>query len=565
MPRFPEAERNLQALLREEPFVRRLAHELCASSTIDPEEVAQQAWVRALEHGGSQVRAPRSWLARITRNVLASMHRGELRRRAREHTAAHRGHAPSSAELLLREECRQTLIELVDSLPPAEREVVLLRYFEGLPPREIAARRNVPAKRVHALLRQGLDRLRQHLDTRAGDQHRAALLLPLFASQQAARPSPIPALPTVALPGTLLMNTKSIVAAAAAVLLLIAAYATWPSQGSTEAGQPDGSPKASTAQMTSQRPPETKQDTDRDARPTTRAVPNSGVRREPLHGFGTVRVTVRARTESGLTPTHGSMIKLASAGLDYREAQRARTDESGRVEFYGVEPGRFRVWGDRGESATFGSAVAGDTTDCSLEFRSPITLRGRVVDPHGNPVPEAAIEVSVPGLYGRDPAILAKSGPDGRFSIVAAPRPSVIGARKAGYRSSPLQFAMGKSRPAEELEFRLQPGGGIVEGIVLDPSGSPRANALVKVGIGRIQGVHIVAGSTTRPALAYTDARGRFVTFGIAAGNQTDRGASLRPHHLARYLYGGRVRDHIATNPPASWRRATRSHLRLSQ
>lgn len=63
MSRTPDV--DLQALLAEEPFVRTLAQALAAG---DADDVVQQTWLLALQHGGGLDR-PRSWLVRIAHNV----------------------------------------------------------------------------------------------------------------------------------------------------------------------------------------------------------------------------------------------------------------------------------------------------------------------------------------------------------------------------------------------------------------------------------------------------------------------------------------------------------------
>lgn len=50
------------------------------------------------------------------------------------------------------------------SLPERYATVVALRYFEGLPPRRIAAAIDLPLETVYARLRRGLRQLRHSLD-----------------------------------------------------------------------------------------------------------------------------------------------------------------------------------------------------------------------------------------------------------------------------------------------------------------------------------------------------------------------------------------------------------------
>src|SRR5262249_32487315 len=144
---------DLQRLLAEEPFVRALAQQLVVG---DADEVVQQTWLRVLQQGGRGVERPRFWLLRIVRNVAADLRRSDRRRQDRQRAASTRELVPSSAELLQREEQRRALVAAVDALPAPLRTVVLLRFFDGLPPRRIAAALSVPAATVSTQLDRAL-------------------------------------------------------------------------------------------------------------------------------------------------------------------------------------------------------------------------------------------------------------------------------------------------------------------------------------------------------------------------------------------------------------------------
>jgi RNA polymerase sigma factor (sigma-70 family) len=191
---------HLQALLAEEPFVRALA---CALAAHDADDVAQQTWLIALQRRGP-VHQPRSWLRRIATNVAANLARGDRHRMQRERAAAARERVPSSAELMEREERRGALVRAVDRLPVDLREVVLLRWFEGLPPHRIAAELGLPPSTVWNRLRSALQRLRQRLD-QEHDGDRRVWLLPLLPVRT--RPA-APALPLL-LAGVSTMTTKT--------------------------------------------------------------------------------------------------------------------------------------------------------------------------------------------------------------------------------------------------------------------------------------------------------------------------------------------------------------------
>src|SRR5262245_57543133 len=237
---------GLQRLLDERPYVRLLARELIADEADDLE---QQTWLQALEHGGARVQAPRAWLARIVRNLATSVHRGRARQRRREQATRSEPLVPSSAELMQQEEQRRMLVAAMDRLPGHLRTVVLLRYFEGLAPRAIARRLDVPPMTVWNQLRRALQLLRDRLDAEHGGQRRA-WVLPLlpFATGANGMPWAGPALPALSAStvgiGVLAMTMKTKLVAATFVLLAATgAWVLW-SMRDPVPGNPDLAVKA---------------------------------------------------------------------------------------------------------------------------------------------------------------------------------------------------------------------------------------------------------------------------------------------------------------------------------
>src|SRR5262249_51879569 len=131
----------------------------------------------------------------------------------RERAAAVCERLPSSAELLLREERRRALVLAVDALPAPLRSVVLLRWFEALPPRRIAAGLGLPGAAGWDQLRRALQLLRERLDAQHGGDRRAWLLplVPIAAVQG-----------TAFLYGGLLVTAKTKAVAACALVLALA-------------------------------------------------------------------------------------------------------------------------------------------------------------------------------------------------------------------------------------------------------------------------------------------------------------------------------------------------------
>jgi RNA polymerase sigma factor (sigma-70 family) len=131
---------------------------------LEAEEAAQESFVRAFL-SLKKLRKPESfyaWLLGIAGRVLKEQFRA-MERRERDRTAA---------EALLREqpdaEPEYPLEEVIASLPESYRQVILLRYYEGLSCQEVATRLGMPLGSVTKTLSRAYALLRQELKAREG-------------------------------------------------------------------------------------------------------------------------------------------------------------------------------------------------------------------------------------------------------------------------------------------------------------------------------------------------------------------------------------------------------------
>ena len=76
-----------ESLLAYEPFVYAVARGLL-SSEAEADDVVQETWVRALRQRRGSVAAPKSWLARVVRNLVKDRRRRDTHRRARDEAVA---------------------------------------------------------------------------------------------------------------------------------------------------------------------------------------------------------------------------------------------------------------------------------------------------------------------------------------------------------------------------------------------------------------------------------------------------------------------------------------------
>ena len=509
---------DLQRLLAEAPFVRALARSLVAD---EADDVAQQAYLQALGSPAVPSR-PRAWLSRIVQHLAVDLRRRRARRQLREREAAVHERLPSSRELLEVEERRRELVAAVDALPVDQRAVVLLRYYEGLPPRRIAVELGVPVATVWSRLHEALTALRAKLDREHGE--RRAWLVPLAALAEA--PRALPWREVVlggggTLIGVMAMTAKAKVLAAVAVVMLAAgAWMLWPGGGapgspivsaaggkSPALAQGDVGGAARTADMT----------------PTQRQAVDVTSPTAPT--TGNLVVHVQYTDEPKLAA--GLLVSVLRPGGDFRVGlPRAVTDDTGTARFEALAPGRVglhlnREWRQLGAQAM--EIRAGESTECTLILSGKDTVTGVVVDPDGVGVGGARVE-AVPAATGNcDPEVVAVTAADGSFAVRSAFSPGLYGARAPGFAASRMYGDWGDTgaHRDEPLRIVLTAPGGCVEGTVVDTRGAPVEGAVVRIGEGRTDGLLAMReGSKPVPAQVLTDAAGGFLAVGVPAGAQ---------------------------------------------
>jgi len=158
-------------LLSHEAFVRRLALNLVGDASA-AEDVAQDAFVLALERGSPGPVGLRGWLAGTVRRLARHRWRSEARRRWREAAAARPESLPVQEPL----EEENRVVRLVLALDEPFRETMILTHHHGLRPAEIARRQHVPAATVRSRLHRAHEKLRVALREEHGGDGRAWVL-----------------------------------------------------------------------------------------------------------------------------------------------------------------------------------------------------------------------------------------------------------------------------------------------------------------------------------------------------------------------------------------------------
>lgn len=181
---------SVDDLLQHASWVRTLAGRLVADPS-RADDVAQEAWTAAIANPPSHAENVRAWLATVVRNVVRGTGRAESRRVARESAVARRVATPSTEEVAAQAELSRELAGHVLALDPIYRDVVLLRWYEDLPPREIASRLGVPVATVRTRLARAVDELRTRLDRSHGDRASWCALLAMSSTRPATLARPL--------------------------------------------------------------------------------------------------------------------------------------------------------------------------------------------------------------------------------------------------------------------------------------------------------------------------------------------------------------------------------------
>jgi len=175
-----------ESVLAHAAWMRRLARSLVRDDA-DADDVAQDALVASMRSRPRDAKALPAWLATTVKNGARQLWRTESRRAARETAGARSEAQPSAAEVVARAEEHGLVVGAVLALDEPYRTTLLLRFFDDLPPRDVASRTGVPVETARARIRRGLDQLRGRLDrAHGGDGRTWRLALAPLAFHKAA-------------------------------------------------------------------------------------------------------------------------------------------------------------------------------------------------------------------------------------------------------------------------------------------------------------------------------------------------------------------------------------------
>lgn len=487
-------------LLVHDGFVRALARSLLRDQHA-AEDVAQETWVTALERGATAVTWP-AWLAGVVRKRAGKHARGEARRARRERLAARAEGLPSEAEILAREAARARVVAAVLALDEPYRGSVLLRFFEGLPPRTIAVRQGVPVETVRTRLRRALDVLRARLEREYGDREAWSAALMPWAG-----------------PGGAAVTSVGLgwVVAVALVLGGVALGLRGARPGNAD--EPRASPIV-------QRPAEAPGAVPRATTAARTPAPGSEAQEEPsapiTAGVGRLRLHVRW---SDGTPAPGIHARAEASLVESPlfHARRGMTDGDGALLLEELPAGPAQVTLDRDWSRRV-EIVAGVEAELALTLPRGLDVEGVVVDASGAPVVGA--ELWLADINAFTGSFVATTGTAGRFDLRSCAAGQELGAFAPGHAPSLLTPLQGAEGSRVDVRLVLLGPGGEIAGCVRGPAGEPLADAQVLVGSDQltfrrvfVSGEGELAGTDAPPRCVRTDGSGRFLARGVPPGS----------------------------------------------
>lgn len=523
---MPDAEDSLlpdaQALLADHAWIAGLAHGLVDERSA-LEDLVQETRLRAWRRPAADPARAGGWVRRIVRNVALRWRSSDRARQQRESAVAAPESQPSTLELVARAELQRAVADAVLALAEPGRTAVLLRYFEQLPPRVIAARLRVPVETIRTRLKRSLTTLRTQLDARYGSRAEwSALLLPAGS----------------AVAGTMAGGKVALVAA----LALLAGAGTWQLLRK-ERDPPPAAPHEAAAMVPAPDEPAMADTTEAPlldvAQRELAASASSGM----SHLFERVTFDGVVTDAASGAPIAGAELTIHYGGPSRQEASATtRSDANGRVEltvgpvgrdwYAGTLRHRDYARSDLKATELPPRAVALRPTVHlgTLALERGVQVRGIVVrHPEREPVAGATLWVSPDAEVRRlafsiDAAVAAGvSDSAGRFELAerwAGGRgPLVVFAASGERLGFGLARAVGGQAPPDEIEVVLERPGAL-DVKVVDAEEAPVADADV-VAYPSFAPFGMQTGRDDRPAFLPSCGeawRSRFVTCTDSAG-----------------------------------------------
>lgn len=413
-------------LLGHERWLRALVRTLVFDGDA-ADDVVQDTWLEVLKGKRKDLASPRGWLTVVARRLIGEHARRDRLRRTREPIVARSEIIDQDAAVLRRLERQKDLVAAVQSLEQNQKSVVVMRYFDGLEPSEIADRLGIEPTTVRNRLHRAMKELREKLDKKYGDRTTWGIAFLALARPHGRD----------VLRATLFSPSKSLVAA---MLVVMFASSLTFVRNAFEFGQSrddrssdrkvDAFAGAESSVRRAERPAIDQARTSV-APPTS--LPNTD--NHPATDLATIRGIVQTSAALGIPDCEVIVIEPAGpwfTSYDWferhdrrtpREISSTRTDGGGRFSIEVPKSSPYRLAARR---LGFGMVVK-DSTSISPSAETTFTLirtsiaRGIVVDEKNVPVGGAEIEVRqgdvVAQAFRTPTTTVYRSSTDGTFEI----------------------------------------------------------------------------------------------------------------------------------------------------
>jgi RNA polymerase sigma-70 factor (ECF subfamily) len=483
-----------QSWLEHARWVRALAQDVLRDAQL-AESVIQEAlmatWRGHLAVGSDPV-GLRRWLKATARNITRMSRRSESYRRAREQEVG-RARANALDPIDARIEVQRRVAKAVAALAPEDREVVALRYFDGLPAREIAARLGLTPNAVSSRLSRARSKLRAELDDRSskGGTSPTWALVAAMPPKSAASRSLVASTSTS--PWILPLAMKKLIVAAVAVSLVMLGglwlVDTQSNVHELETTKPTISSTAVNDDLVELYALELTEDRALAAAHGVVHPPSEPEAAEvPADLSGSVLVRV-VSGESGL-PVQGVTVSLYSSGASkWYDSRKSSTNERGEVLFAGQPVARTQVtaWrmglNEENAPAERVDIGAGTTSDVTLRLAGGERIFGVVVDELDRSVAGAEIWLSEGNGFPSIAQFTGYADQQGRFEIPHTMGLQGVSARAEGMEPS-VQHMPGLFKihdPEVGVKLVLKGQGGVLSGRIVTPAGDAIAGAVVRI------------------------------------------------------------------------------------
>lgn len=482
---------DTSALIEHASFVRALAFGVLGRDDLT-DDALQETYLAALRRPAAPDGRLRAWLGSVGRRRALDLYRGESARRRHEASAPPARSSAAPDVLVERAELGRRMAQAVLALDAPYRDALLLRYYEGLAPREIARRLRLPVETVRTHVKRGIARLRDVLDADGQGRERwlagigALVDDPSAGGGPSAVPSREPACESLVTKSALMA-----VAAASAVVGVIvglgllrrrpesdgASTGFVPAMAAVDPsgaalGAPGGGPP-----LPSSPPVSPAGDS---LRPAPKGPPKVAPAEPPF---------VVAVTANGSAPAAGARVVVLVPGEPTR---RVTTDESGRASFELARDATARVFVEAKGMASRTFEYLATAKWRAQPFPVPLesggAVDGRVVDAKtGAPIAGARILSAGGGSIGTRSNSGGESSygetltdGNGRYHLEGLPRDWIVtlSALAPRYGRADTSVIVDRSDGATASELRLEPGGWI-RASVKGPDGARVANARV--------------------------------------------------------------------------------------